>query len=86
MGNTCECFRRQGGDEAEDALLASLMAEGTAEGRPRGPPPPYQVSLVCVHCMKDGEITELRRRQRSFTVFVLPLRTSCFPPRIKNVV
>ena len=52
MGNTCECVRRQGGDEAEDALLASLVAEGAAEGRPRGPPPPYQ---VCVHCMQDEE-------------------------------
>ena len=43
MGNSCECIRRQGGDEAEDALLASLVGEGTDRG-PRGPPPPYQVS------------------------------------------
>ena len=53
MGNTCECVRRQpSGDEAEDALLASLIAEGTAEGRPRGPPPPYQVGQ-CV-CVQDS--------------------------------
>ena len=46
MGNSCECVRRQSsGDEAEDALLASLVAEGTTDGRPRGPPPPYQVRL-----------------------------------------
>jgi hypothetical protein len=42
MGNSCECVRRQTSDEAEDALLASLVSEGTDGGRPRGPPPPYQ--------------------------------------------
>ena len=44
MGNTCDCVRRQRNDEAEDALLGSLVGEGT-DGRPRGPPPPYQVGV-----------------------------------------
>ena len=39
MGNACVCVSRQSDDDAEDALLASFEEEG----RPRGPPPPYQV-------------------------------------------
>ena len=53
MGNVCECIRRpQDGDEAEDALLASLVGGEGGHGRPRGPPPPYQVcEIVCaLHC------------------------------------
>ena len=55
MGNSCECVRRQNSDEAEDALLASLVGEGT-DVRPRGPPPPYQVSVtdtacICHYCL-----------------------------------
>lgn len=44
MGNACECVRRQTSDEAEDALLSTLVGEVT-DGRPRGPPPPYQVCV-----------------------------------------
>ena len=40
MGNSCQCVCRQTDDDAQDALLEGLEDLQ----RPRGPPPPYQVS------------------------------------------
>ena len=46
MGNTCSCVCQQvDNDEATDALLNGL--DYPISSRPRGPPPPYQVSQMC---------------------------------------
>ena len=57
MGNSCECVRRQTSDEAEDALLASLVGDGT-DGRPRGPPPPYQVGSHGYRIVHSSSMTD----------------------------
>lgn len=45
MGNACKCVCRQtDDDEAADALLDGFESQLPHTARPRGPPPPYQVS------------------------------------------
>ena len=61
MGNSCECVSRQT-DDAEDALLSPDF-DGE---QPRGPPPPYQVSLQSEQC-RDMQILK-------------PAPGNCYPP------
>lgn len=57
MGSKCSCFAVSSTDEAEDALLGRGRGEEQQQQQqqqqqqrqseaPRGPPPPYQVSLL----------------------------------------
>ena len=55
MGSKCSCFAVSSTDEAEDALLGRGRGEEQEQQQqqqqgqsetPRGPPPPYQVSLL----------------------------------------
>ena len=53
MGSKCSCFAVSSTDEAEDALIGRGRGEEQQQQQqqvqpetPRGPPPPYQVSIV----------------------------------------
>jgi len=55
MGNLCcVCRQLDSDDEATNALLDSLEQfniNPSSSGRPRGPPPPYQVGMASVYLL-----------------------------------